>query len=165
MKFVGVLLPCYLIYKFKIYCQYFIINTENEPRQRYDHLDPFIDSLAVCIQFCCFPCIIAVQSLFSLNNENPTPNLNEALKVIISICIWGLFRFYPQITYLRFGIIFKKRNYDPLLTPGKDIDFSLYFACTIAAVVFVKNVMELYFQKNKEKETKNSQVLVSQTFF
>jgi hypothetical protein len=42
------------------------------------------------------------------------------------------------------------------LTPGKDIDFSLYFVCTIAAVVFIKNIMELLFQK----ETKISQEVV-----
>ena len=101
MKFLGVLVPCYMIYNFKIYCRFFLINTDNEPLHKYDHMDPFVDSLAVCIQFCIIPCIIALQSMFSLNNKNPTPKLNEIIKVIASVLIWGLFRYYPKLRFLR----------------------------------------------------------------
>eukprot|EP01080_Neovahlkampfia_damariscottae_P001842 gene1842-984_t len=148
MKFLGVIVPCYMIYQFQIYCRYFLINTDNEPFHKFDHMDPFVDSLAVCIQFCVIPCIIGLQSLFSLNNKNPTPILNECIKVTVTILIWGALKYYPKISFLR--------NYDPQLAPGKDVEVILLFVCTIGAIVFFKNSAELLFPKKEKTEEKKS---------
>ena len=86
IKMIGVIIPFYFAYTFKFTTTYFV-KTENEAIQNFPELFKL---------FTMVPCIIGFQSFFTLNNKNPTPTLNETIKVIVTLIIWQLFRSYPR---------------------------------------------------------------------
>eukprot|EP01080_Neovahlkampfia_damariscottae_P005454 gene5454-9267_t len=124
IKMVGVIIPFYIIFTYKFKTTYFV-TTENEALQNFPELLNLVSMI---------PCIVGLQSFFTLNNKNPTPTLNETIKVIATLIVWNMIRIYPGV-------------FDEKFTPGNEIDNVLKFGFAVTFVVFIKNVTEVFFKK------------------
>jgi hypothetical protein len=89
---IAVFVPLWLVYFFKKECEAFLLENVG--------FFPAIHGLSETIQHVLIAALIGLASVFTLNNKNPTPTLNECLKITISLILYYRFRFRPQESFI-----------------------------------------------------------------